>query len=102
MLNIILIIAAAAIFTGVGYFFRKTIAEKKVKAAEAKAKEILEEAKKSATDRRREVELEMKDQLLRMRQDFEQQTKDRRHELFELEKRLVLKEENLDRRVALL
>jgi len=102
MLNIILFIAIALVFAYVGYFSRRVIAEKKVKDAETKAKEILEEAKKSAQERRREVELEIKDQLLRMRQDFEQQTKDRRQELFESGKRLVLKEENLDRRVALL
>lgn len=102
MLNIVLFVAIAVVFAYVGYFSRKVIAEKKVKDAETKAKEILEEAKKAAQERRREVELEIKDQLLRMRQDFEQQTKDRRQELFELEKRLGLKEENLDRRVALL
>jgi ribonuclease Y len=102
MLNIILFIVIALVFAYAGYLLRRYLAEKKVKDAETRAKEILEEAKKSVQDRRREVELEIKDQLLRLRQDFEQQTKDRRQELFELEKRLVLKEENLDRRVALL
>lgn len=102
MLNIILFIIIAFVFTYIGYLSRRFFAERKVKDAETKAKEILEEAKKSAQERRREVELEIKDQLLRMRQDFEQQTKDRRQELFELEKRLGLKEENVDRRVALL
>lgn len=102
MLNILLFIVVALVFAYIGYLSRKAIAEKKVKDAETRAKEILEEAKKAVQDRRREVELEMKEQLLRMRQDFEQQTKDRRHELFELEKRLGLKEENMDRRVALL
>lgn len=102
MLNITLFIVIAIVFAYIGYLSRRIIAEKKVKDAETKAKEILEEAKKIALERRREVELEIKDQLLRMRQDFEQQTKDRRQELFELEKRLGLKEENLDRRVALL
>jgi len=102
MLNIILFIVIALVFTYVGYLSRRLIAEKKVKDAETKAKEILEEAKKGVQERRREVELEIKDQLLRMRQDFEQQTKDRRQELFGSEKRLGVKEENLDRRVAFL
>ena len=102
MPNIIFIIIAAVVFTYLGYFLRRIIAEKKVKDAETKAKEILEDAKKTAQDRRREVELDIKDQLLHMRQDFEQQTKDRRREIAELEKRLTVKEENLDRRVDLL
>ena len=84
MLNVILFIVIAFVFTYIGYLFRKLLAERKVKNAEIKAKEILEDAKRSAQERRREVELEIKDQLLRMRQEFEQQTKDRRQEIFEL------------------
>ena len=102
MLNAILFIVIAFVFTYIGYLFRRIVAEKRVKSAEIKAKEIIEEAKKVAQERRREVELEIKDQLLSMRQEFEQQTKERRQEIFELEKRLGIKEENLDRRVALM
>ncbi len=102
MLNIIIFGAIALIAACLGYFLRKYLAEKKIKNAEAQAQHILEQAKKEAQDRRREVELEAKDLLYRMRQDFDRETKDRRQEMFNLERRLAQKEENIDRRLELL
>ena len=46
--------------------------------------------------------MEGKDRILRLRQDFEAKTQGRREELIALEKRLSLKEDNVDRRMALL
>ncbi|MDD4908387.1 MAG: ribonuclease Y [Candidatus Omnitrophica bacterium] len=102
LLYAILFVVIALISIYAGYFFRKVVAEKKVQDAEAKAKVILDDAAKTAQDRRREAELEAKDLLYRMRQEFDQQTKERRQELQEAERRLNVKEENLDRRVTLL
>ena len=102
MFNLIIYLVAAVILTALGYFLRRYLAEKKVKDAETQARHIVESAKKEAQDRRREVELEAKEQFLHMRQDFEQQTKDRRQELLEAERRLNVKEGNLDRRLELL
>jgi len=95
----IFIFIVAAYF---GYFLRKHIAGKKLKSAESEAEHILEEANKEVLNKRREVELEAKDYLYRMRQDFERETKDRKQEMFNLEKKLSLKEENVDRRIDLL
>lgn len=102
MLNILIVAVIALISAGLGYLFRRYIAEKKIQDAEAKAKLILEQAKKETDDRRRGAELEAKDLLYRMRQDFERETKDRRFEISNLEKRLAQKEENIDRRLDLL
>jgi ribonuclease Y len=102
MLSIVIAAIVALIAFFAGYSIRKYIAEKKIEDAETKALRILEQAKKEAQDKRREAELEAKDLLYRMRQDFERETKDRRQEIFNLEKRLVQKEENIDRRLDLL
>jgi ribonuclease Y len=102
MLNIILFVSIALISVCAGYLLRRFIAEKKINAAETKAKQILEQANKEAQDKRREAELEAKDLLYRLRQDFERQTHERRQEIFNLEKRLAQKEENIDRRLDLL
>ncbi|TBR17169.1 DUF3552 domain-containing protein, partial [bacterium] len=102
MINIIVIAAVAFIAVCAGYLFRRHIAEKGVQDAEAKAKHILEQAGKEIEDKKRGSELEAKDLLYRMRQDFDKETKDRRQEISELEKRLVQKEENIDRRLGLL
>ncbi|MCX5706587.1 MAG: ribonuclease Y [Candidatus Omnitrophica bacterium] len=95
-----IVVALAATFAG--YYLRKHIAEKKIQDAEAQALHIIEQARKEAQDKRREVELEAKDLLYRIRQDFERETKDRRLEISNLEKRLIQKEENIDRRLDLL
>ncbi len=102
MLNILIVVVVALVSIGLGYLFRRYIAEKKIQDAEAKARLILEQAKKENDDRRRSAELEAKDLLYRMRQDFERETKDRRLEISNLEKRLAQKEENIDRRLDLL
>jgi len=92
------ILASAA----AGYLLRRYMAEKKIADAETKAKYILEQAAKEVQDKRRGAELEAKDLLYRMRQDFERSTQDRRQEISNLEKRLIQKEENTDRRLDLL
>jgi ribonuclease Y len=89
-------------FFTIGYVLRKYTARMKVKRAEEKAKFIVEEAKKEAADRKREAQLEAKDLLLKLRSDFEGESKDRRRELAQLERRLIQREENLDRKIDIL
>ncbi len=92
----------AAIFLILGYFIRKYAAERKVKVAEAKAKEVVQAAVKEAQDLRREAKLEAKDLLYKTRVEFEKETKETRHQLAALEKWLMQKEENIDRKVDIL
>ena len=86
----------------IGYLIRKHLAESKVVNAENLAKKIVAEAEKEAETKRREVLLEVKDSLYQSRADFEKETKDRRLEMQNIEKRLLSREENLDRRLGLL
>ena len=86
----------------IGYVLRKYTAKMKVKKAEDKSKAILEEAKQKAESKRRESQLEAKDLLLKMRAEFEKESKERKIELFAMEKRLMQREENIDRKVDLL
>lgn len=104
-MNIITFISFAAIALAslfIGYYLRKNFAEKKVQDAEAKARQIVEQAKRDGENLRREIELEGKDMMHRLRQDFERSTQDRRQELDGLGKKFAQREENIDRRVALL
>jgi ribonuclease Y len=66
------------------------------------SKSILEEARIEAEARRRESQLEAKDMLIKMRADFEKESRERKQELLALEKRLIQREENIDRKVDLL
>jgi ribonuclease Y len=99
---LILLIVVCAFSLYLGYFLRKKLAEKKIRSAEDYVRQIIEKANKEAETRRKEIELEAKEEFLKLRQEFEQQTKERRQQLAEWEKRLNLKEENLDKRLELL
>jgi len=92
-------ILGAVFFFILGYLIRKLVAKKKLKSAEEKARIMLEEVKKEVANRRKEVDLEAKDLLHKTRVEFEKESRDRRQELAALERRLIQREENLDRKV---
>lgn len=101
-MTILIIITISCISGFTGYFLRRYVAEKKIQDAQHNARQILEQAKKDGESLRKAIELEGKDLMYRLRQDFEASTKERRQDLEGLEKRLAVKEDNIDRRMALL
>ena len=92
----------ALFFFFLGYSIRKIVAKSKLKSAEEKARVMLEDVKREIANRRKEVELEAKDLLHKTRVEFEKETQDRKRELAIFEKRLMQREENLDRKVDIL
>ncbi len=100
--NMIIIVISAVVFFVLGYFYRCFRAEKKIRSAEEKAKIILQDAERAAEAKKKEASLEAKDLLYKIRIEFEKETKGRRQELLNIEKRLINREENLDRKVDLL
>ncbi len=99
--QVALFIFVAVIFLA-GYSIRWFFAEKKLKEAEQKTKELKEITAREAENRKKEIELAGKDLMIKLRQDFEKETKERREELIATEKRVLIKEENLEKRVDLL
>ncbi len=99
--SIVLFLSFCVVFF-TGYLIRTFFAGKKLRAAESKAKELRELAFRDVENRKKEAELAAKDLLLKLRQDFEKETKERREEIAAAEKRILQKEENLDKRVDLL
>ncbi len=85
-----------------GYFIRWVFAGKKLKESEERANRVIEQADKEAESKKKEIELQGKDLMIKLRQDFERETKDRREEILANEKRILQKEENLEKRVDLL
>ncbi len=96
--------ALPSLFIGlvIGYFLRRYIANLKVASAKETAEDILKEAQKEAEAKKREAILETKDQLFKERSNFERETRERRNEFQRWEKRLLQKEENVDKRVDVL
>ncbi|MCH1983755.1 ribonuclease Y [Ruminococcus sp. OA3] len=70
----------------------------KVGTAEEKARSIIDEALKTAETKKREALLEAKEESLRTRNELEKETKERRAELQKYEKRVLSKEESVDRK----
>ncbi|MFQ6067888.1 MAG: ribonuclease Y, partial [bacterium] len=64
-----------------------------------KARSKLSRVEAEIRNRRREIELEKKEELHRIRASFETETKEKSEELHKLSKRLIEREEALDRRV---
>lgn len=92
------IVAVAAGLAG-GYFYRRDVAEAKLGIAEEKAAEIVRTAQQEAAAKSKEILLEAKDDAHRMRTEVERDAKERRAELQRHERRLVQKEENLDKKI---
>lgn len=81
-----------------GYLVRKVVAESRIGSAEALARQLIEEGRKEGEARKREALLEAKEEVHRLRTDFERESRERRQELQQLERRLLQREEALERR----
>src|ERR671919_549615 len=83
---------------GAGYFVRKSLAEKEVGSAEARARTLLENAQRDAEATRKESLVEAKDEVHRLRQEVEADIKARRAEIEKKEDRIAQRETVLDSR----
>lgn len=77
---------------------RKKSYEDKIGSAEVKSREIIEEALKTAATKKREALLEAKEESLRTKNELDKEVKERRAELQRYEKRVLIKEENIDKK----
>ena len=82
-----------------GYLLRRTIAEARIKSAEEAARRIVEEAHKEAEAKQRESVVEAKDEAFKLKREAEREIREQRAELQRLERRLVQREENLERKL---
>lgn len=107
MLQIIIpaIIGAVIAAIIVGYFahsagrsYERKQYDSKVGSAEEKAREIIDEALKTAETKKREALLEAKEESLKTKNELEKETKERRAELQRYEKRVLSKEENVEKK----
>lgn len=105
-MSLLYAIVIAVAMTGlgflVGFFYRKHLMESHIESLEGLGKKILDEARKEAENIKKESRLQAKDQLYQLKQDFEKETQERRQELLLLERRFLQKEENLEKKAALL
>ena len=69
-----------------------------VGTAEDRARSIIDEALKTAETKKREALLEVKEESLRTKNELEKETKERRSELQKYERRVLSKEESVDKK----
>ena len=107
MLQIIIPAIIGAVIAAIiaGYFahsagrsYERKQYDSKVGSAEEKAREIIDEALKTAETKKREALLEAKEESLKTKNELEKETKERRAELQRYEKRVLSKEETLDKK----
>ena len=79
--------------------YRKKIAERKIGSAEEKARAIIDEAVKTAETKKRENLLEIKEETIKSKNDLDREIRERRAEIQRNERRIVQKEENLDKKL---
>ena len=82
-----------------GILYRKRIAEAQIGSAEEKARKVIDDAIKTGEAKKREMLLEAKEENIKVKSELDTEVKERRSELQQLERRLVQKEESLDRKV---
>lgn len=82
-----------------GVEHRKKIAEAHIGNAEQEAKRIVSEAQKIAESKKREYLLEAKEEIHKSKLELDREIKDRRNDMQRQERRLVQKEEIIDKKV---
>ena len=95
---IIAAVVGLAIGIGAGYFVRKNISEAKIGETDSLAKNIIDQANKDAETMKKEKLLEAKEEIHKFRSDAEKENRERRSELQKYERRVIQKEESLDRK----
>ena len=101
-LAIVLVAAAAAVGTVIGFLIRKSIAEKKIGTAEEQARRLLEEAMKNAESAKKESVIAAKEEIFQLKKDADLDIKERRKEVSRQERRIAQKEETLDAKMETL
>ena len=99
VINIAVFLISAVIFTFVGMYARKKIAESKMESAESEAKKIIEMANIEAENKKKEEIFKAKEEIMSARKDLDQEIRERRGEVQSQERRLIQKEENLERKL---
>ena len=104
MLQIVIAVVITLIVTAVLTYFittayHKNVANAKIGNAEDRAREIIDEAVKTAETKKREAMLEAKEESIKVKNDLDKEVKERRAEIQRSERRVVQKEENLDKKL---
>lgn len=97
---IVIVIFSIVLF--IEFKIRMKLSKQKIVKVEEETQAVLEDAKKQSEALKKESILEAKEEVHRLRSDFEKETRERRNEIQRLERRLIQREESLDKKSDLL
>nr|WP_207636224.1 ribonuclease Y [Proteocatella sphenisci] len=97
---IIIALLIAVVSVAAGYIVRKKIAEGKLNEAETVVTRMIDDAEKKAESVKKEKLVEAKEEVHKLRAEAEKEYKERRNELQKYEKRVLQKEETLDKKIG--
>ncbi len=106
-INIIAVVITAVIVAVITAFIAvfatkshvQKVSDEKIGSAEDRARAIIDDAVKTAEAKKREAMLEVKEESIRTKNELDKEIKDRRAEIQRNERRVVQKEENLDKKL---
>jgi len=93
------LVVAALITWFIATAYHKKVTDKKIGSAEAKAREIIDDALKTAETRKKEMLLEAKEESIKTKNELDKETRERRAEIQKYERRVLSKEETLDKKL---
>ena len=96
---LVLLIIEAFVVWKLAVSYYKKVSEAKIGSAEDRAREIIDDALKTAETKKREALLEAKEESLKRKNELEREAKEQRAELQKFEKRVLAKEESLDKKI---
>ena len=96
---VITLLVTAVLTSFITTAYHKNVANAKIGNAEDRARESIDEAVKTAETKKREAMLEAKEESIRVKNDLDKEVKERRAEIQRSERRVVQKEENLDKKL---
>jgi ribonuclease Y len=103
--DLAIIIVAVAVGTAIGawmfWMIQRWVVASRLRDAEDRANRIIHAAEKEAETRAREAKLEAKDLIVQAKADLDKEIQAQRADILLLEKRLLQKEESLDRKSTL-
>lgn len=99
VIDIISILLGIAVGIIAGYFVRKNIYESKIGQANSEADRIIKQAEDDSKRIHKEKLLEAQEEIHKLRTESERENKERRSDLQKFERRVIQKEEILDRKL---
>ena len=99
VIEAVIIILGLAVGLIVGYIINQKVSEAKVRDAKTIADGIIDNAEKESETMKKETLLEAKEEIHKLRTESERENKERRNELQKYERRVIQKEEVLDRKL---